>query len=275
MKKLLKYVDRRVLIMLLVTVVVFVGLNLTWVRAASTRLETNRRDQAVAETGLNELRSRLSDIRADGVTSSQALLSRLERLESLLPFSADDISISQIVIASAESAGVTLERFQPAVDQPEKQDSGNKDNSESDEKPKDPSVVGGLKSYRYDFKVTGSYLAVSNFLNTTVASRAVVVTFDGLYIYSGSKANNPTVFDELVSVEGQLLIWTSLEKHLSTGSKTTASGDDVTTTVPPTTVPGSTSPDSVPADSTAPTSSTPTTTTVPASTTSTTTKPAG
>jgi Tfp pilus assembly protein PilO len=259
MKKLLKYVDRRVIAMLVVMAIVFFGLNITWVSSASKNLESNRQAKTAAETELNELRSRLSDIRADGVTSSQALLSRLERLESLLPFAADDISIAQLVIAAAETAGVTLERFQPASDPVVQTDKNKDDTTKDGDKPKDPSVVSGLKAYRYDFKVTGSYLAVANFLNTVVASRAVVVTFDGLYLYSSTKADNPSIFDEFISGEGQLFIWTSLEKHLSSGDAATEgtgnSGAPASTTVPPT--PATSTPaTSTPANST-PVTSTP------------------
>lgn len=277
MKKLLKYVDRRVIAMLVTMAVVFFGLNVTWVSSASKNLESNRKAKSDAETELNELRSRLSDIRADGVTSSQALLSRLERLENLLPFAADDISISQLVIAAAETAGVALERFQPAADPVVKADN-NKNGSAKDkaDEPKDPSVVSGLKAYRYDFKVTGSYLAVVNFLNTIVASRNVVVTFEGLYLYSATKADNPSIFDDSISGEGQLFIWTSLEKHLSSGkSAGQGSGDGgapASTTVPPTTgsttPSNSTSPDVAPSDTT-PTTGGSTTSTAPASPTTT------
>lgn len=218
MKKLLKFVDRKIVGLFLLMVVVFTALNFTWVRSASTRLEDARVDKAAAEKELNELRSRLSDARADGVTSADALLSRVQRLEALLPFGLDDIGISQLVIASAESSGVILERFQPSLESTKKK--------EGDAPEKDPNVVGGLKSYRYDFKVTGPYLAVTKFLNSTVASKSVIVTFDGLYFYSAANTENPTIFDESVTAEGVLLVWTSMEKHLGKNSEDVAKPAD-------------------------------------------------
>jgi hypothetical protein len=205
MKKLLKFVDRKIVAAFLFMVVAFTALNFTWVNGASSRLDRARTDRTAAEIEINELRSRLSDARADGVTSADALLSRVQRLEVLLPFGLDDIGISQIVIASAESSGVVLERFQPAAEPTKK---------EEDTPEKDPNVVGGLKAYRYDFKVTGPYLAVTKFLNSTVASRSVIVTFDGLYFYASTNADNPSIFADAVTAEGTLLIWTSMEKHL-------------------------------------------------------------
>lgn len=205
-KKLLKFVDRKILAVFVFMVVAFLGVHFFWVSAASSRLADARVERAATEKEFNELKSRLSDSRSDGVTSADALLSRVQRLEALLPFGLNDISMSQIVVANAESSGVVLERFQLAAE----------DRKKDEDKPeKDPNVLGGLKSYRYDFKVTGPYLAVVNFLDAAVSSNSIVITFDGLYFYSATNVDNPTIFDSSVTAEGTMLIWTSLEKHVS------------------------------------------------------------
>lgn len=205
-KKLLKFVDRKILAVFVFMVVAFLGVHFFWVNAASSRLADARVDRAATEKEFNELKSRLSDSRSDGVTSADALLSRVQRLEALLPFGLNDIGMSQIVVANAESSGVVLERFQLAAE----------DTKKDEDKPeKDPNVLGGLKSYRYDFKVTGPYLAVVNFLDAAVSSNSIVITFDGLYFYSATNVDNPTIFDSSVTAEGTMLIWTSLEKHVS------------------------------------------------------------
>jgi len=215
-KKLLKFVDRKILAVFLFMVVAFVGVHFFWVRAASSRLADARIDKTSAEKEFNELKSRLSDSRSDGVTSADALLSRVQRLEALLPFGLNDISMSQIVVANAETSGVVLERFQLAAEA---------DKKDEDKPEKDPNVLGGLKSYRYDFKVTGPYLAVVNFLDQAVSSDSIVITFDGLYFYSATNTDNPTIFDASVTAEGTMLIWTSLEKHVSTPAEKPEAAD--------------------------------------------------
>jgi hypothetical protein len=173
----------------------------------------------------------------------------VQRLEALLPFGLDDISIAQIVIGSAESSGVVLERFQPAAEPAKKED----------DKKEDPDVVGGLKSYRYDFKVTGPYLAVTKFLNSTVASNSVIVTFEGLYFYASTNADNPSIFADSVTAEGTLLVWTSMEKHLGkseNASTSTSSDNEQPTDAAPTDGTAPAEGSDQPTDATTPTDST-------------------
>jgi hypothetical protein len=215
-KKYFKYVDRRVAAILVVLFLLMLGLNRTWVRSVGNDLAAANNDRQVAERELADLRSRLSEARTSGITGAQALLSRVGRLEALLPFGLNDITLTQVFVGVAESSGVQLELFE-LVRSEQKEADAETDAAASGD-------VTGTRAFSYRFKVSGSYQAVNSFLLASVSSDTLIVSLEGLTLYSASKSEQPSIFDDLVTAEGTLLIWTSLERPLESGVTVTADG---------------------------------------------------
>jgi hypothetical protein len=89
-----------------------------------------------------------------------------------------------------------------------------------------------LKGYRFEFAVTGSYAAASNFLTSMNSSQQFLATFDRLDITSKGAGATSSIFTEQVKLSGQMVIWTLLEEPISTTTPTTTVPAATPTTVP-------------------------------------------
>lgn len=218
-KRYLRYVDRRLATAVVLLVLIAAGLDRTWASSVENRLVVK---QAAAETAVKDLadfRTRLTEIRSDGVNGASALLERVSRLESLLPNTVDDLAITRLIVAATESTGVTLEQIK-LVENGSRED-----------------VIGELKGFRFEFATTGSYAASANFLTTLVTSSQFVATFDKIEITTIAPGEGATIYEGDVSIKGELILWTLREEPIS-DAKPIEAPLTPSTTVPPVTVPG-------------------------------------
>lgn len=245
MRGILRYLDRRLLVGIGVVLVVVFLLRATWIGSSNSDLTSAIGEKAAAEKDLESFRTRLVEIRSDGVSTGEALLQRIARLEVLVPAQNDVLSVSSNFIAISESSGVVLESFAPV-------DAG--------EGGKEETVARVLRGSRFSFSASGDYDSVARFLENVVASPRFVATIDSLSV-TGAGTDAETgkstgMFGSVVKVAGDVVVWSLIDKPLtnavappvkigdasgsaSGGSSTTL--PESTTTVPgsPTTVPAS------------------------------------
>jgi hypothetical protein len=219
LKRYLRYVDRRLAAAVVLLVLIAAGLDRTWASSVENRLVTKQAAVDEAVKDLADFRTRLTEIRSDGVNGASALLERVNRLESLLPKTVDDLAITRLIVAATESTGVTLEQIKLV-------ESGSRED-----------VIGELKGVRFEFATTGSYAASANFLTTLVTSRQFIATFDKIEITTVAPGEDATIFTGDVSIKGELILWTLREEPIS-DPKAIEAPLTPTTTTPATTVPG-------------------------------------
>ena len=250
LKRYLRYVDRRLAITMVVLVVLVAGLDRTWASSVEGKVATRQAAVEQANADLSAFRTRLTEIRTDGVTNAEGLLDRVGRLEALLPKGADDLATTQLIVTVAESSGVTLEQIKLVS-------SGGRDGD----------VTGIMKGFRFEFATTGSFAASSNFLTTLVTSQQFIATFDKLEITSIAPGEAASIYNGDVSVKGELILWTLLEDPIAgvqpapTPSSTlpptpdTSNGATIVTappssdpapTTPATSIPGPSAPTTIP-----------------------------
>jgi Tfp pilus assembly protein PilO len=213
-KRYLRYVDRRLAATVVLLVLVVIGINRTWASSIDSKLATKQ--DAVEQTtkDLAAARTRLTELRSDGISDVSGLLERVSSLESLLPNKVDDLAITRLIVAVAESSGVTLEQIKL------REDASGGD------------VIGELKGFRFEFAVTGSYAATANFLTTLVTSRQFVATFDRLEITSIAAGDQANIYTGEVAAKGQLILWTLREEPISDAKPIEAPISPVTTNAP-------------------------------------------
>jgi hypothetical protein len=218
LKRYIRYVDRRLAIAMVVLVTLVAGLDRTWASSAEGKVAKQQAavDQAVSD--LSAFRTRLTEIRSDGVTNASGLLDRVGRLEVLLPKGADDLATTRLIVTVAESSGVTLEQIKLV----------NASGRAGD-------VTGIMKGFRFEFATTGSYAASSNFLTTLVTSQQFIATFDKLEITSIAPGETASIYTGDVSMKGELILWTLLEDPIAGVQPDKApSAPTPTSTLPPT-----------------------------------------
>jgi hypothetical protein len=198
LKRYLRYVDRRLAITMIVLVVIVAGLDRTWASSVEGKVATRQAAVEQANADLSAFRTRLTEIRTDGVTNAEGLLDRVGRLEALLPKGADDLATTRLMVTVAESSGVTLEQIKLVS-------SGERDSD----------VTGIMKGFRFEFATTGSFAASSNFLTTLVTSQQFIATFDKLEITSIAPGETASIYNGDVSMTGELILWTLLEDPLA------------------------------------------------------------
>lgn len=198
MKSLLRYLDRRILAAIVLVIIAVLALRATWVGSASSSLAASRLEQTAAEEELDSFRTRLVEIRSEGVTTGEDLLNRIARLEVLVPASTDVLSVSSNFIAVADSSGVLLESFAPV-------DTG--------EGGKEEVVARVLRGTRFSFDATGDYDSLSRFLVGIISSNRFVATIDSLDVTpTGADAG---MFGSAVRISGEVLVWSLIEKPLT------------------------------------------------------------
>lgn len=252
MKKLFKYLDRTLMIVLAVLAGLFIGVNVIWVRSVNGTLAEQTKQISVATQQRDSLQTHLAQIKTAGIIDTSALFSRIGRLEALVPSGVDDLTLVQIIVSIAQDSGVTLSVFQLAA---------------ATARPVDPDTTtaavasapssdqfGILYAVRYMFTINGPYGAVLQFITNIMSSDSFVATVDSITFtpaVSNASAASPSIFDSQVNTTGSISIWAISEAALSL-----AEGAPATTTTlvqTDTTVP--TDP-ATPTDTAAPTGST-------------------
>lgn len=230
MKNLFRYLDRRLLAAIVLVVVAVFALRATWIGSSQSSLRSAIDDRTEAEEDLDSFRTRLVEIRSDGVTTGDALLERIARLEVLVPPSNDVLAVSSNFIAIAESSGVALESFAPI-------DAG--------DGAKEETAARVLRGSRYAFDATGDFDSLARFLTNVIASNRFVATIDSLAVTPTGQDSG--MFGTGVRISGEVLVWSLIEKPLTNPSFSSApiagGNSSPATTLPPaetteTTVPG-------------------------------------
>lgn len=198
MKGVLRYLDRRLLIAIALVVVTVFAMRATWIGSSQSSLKEAKAEKLAAEDDLNEFRTRLVEIRSDGVSTGDALLQRIARLEVMVPAQNDVLTTSSNFIAIAESSGVVLETFAPV---------------ESGTGAKEETAAGVLRGARFGFSVSGSYDTVALFLENVIASPRFVATIDSLSLSSTSAEAG--MFGASLKVSGDVLVWSLVNKPLT------------------------------------------------------------
>lgn len=221
MKGVLRYLDRRLLAAIAVVLVAVFGLRATWIGSSQSSLEEAKAEKALAEEDLDEFRTRLVEIRSDGVSTGDALLQRIARLEVMVPPQNDVLTISSNFIALAESSGVVLESFAPV---------------ESGDAAKEETAAGILRGARFGFAASGSYDAIASFLESVVASSRFVATVDSLSL--SASGTDSGMFGASLRISGDVVLWSLVEKPLTNPVASPAPIGGGSAPAVPTTLPG-------------------------------------
>jgi Tfp pilus assembly protein PilO len=221
MKGLFRYLDRRLLVAIAVVIVTVFVARATWISSSQSSLADAQTEKTAAEGDLNSFRTRLVEIRSEGVSTGDALLQRVARLEVLVPAQNDVLTISSNFIAIAESSGVVLESFAPV-------DAGKGSKEET--------AARVLRGTRYSFTTSGGYGALATFIENIIASSRFVATIDSLSL--SATGADTGMFGESVRVSGDVLVWSLIDKPLTNPvvSPSPIGGGSAATT--PTTLPG-------------------------------------
>ena len=198
MKGVLRYLDRRLLAAIGVVVVAIFAMRATWINSSQSSMQTAVDERTAAEQELDSFRTRLVEIRSEGVSTGGDLLQRIARLEVLVPAQNDVLTISSNFIAIAESSGVVLESFAPV---------------ESGSGAKEETAARVLRGTRYGFDATGNFDSLARFLENVVASGRFVATIDSLSVSSTSTEGG--MFGESARVSGDVLVWSLIDKPLT------------------------------------------------------------
>lgn len=227
--RLLKFVDRKVVLLLVLLVGAMLVINLVWGRSVANDLDRQTKREAAAQQDLNSLRTRLDAIRQSGVSDGAALFGRVARFEALVPGRLDDLALTQQVVNLAATSQVEVGTFEVASQ---------------------PSMVAvsGLTSMSYAFTVTGDYPSVVAFLERLVGSGDFVATISSLTmspIAVDGSTGAAGLFVGPVTATGTISFWGLATPGL-TGQTATPIPDSTVppaTTVPDTTVPGTDDPE--------------------------------
>jgi hypothetical protein len=203
--KLLKYLPRKAAALIVVSLLLVLAVNFTWAKSVTSSKASREKEVATAQAEVTALRARLSAIRADGVVGLSALLTRLERLESVLPFAIDTIEVAAQINALAESSGVLLEDLNAVTEKGATAPSGTN--------------LGAFRGYTYSFSVSGSYAAITNFIDNMISSDQVVITVSVLELSGkggAAQGSEGGSFGSTAVASGQLVIWALNEQPLTT-----------------------------------------------------------
>lgn len=198
MKGVLRYLDRRLLAAIAVVLVTVFAMRATWIGSSQSSLEEAKAEKTKAEEELDSFRTRLVEIRSDGVGTGEALLQRIARLEVLVPAQNDVLTISSNFIALAESSGVVLESFAPV---------------EAGAGAAEDTAAGVLRGARFGFAASGNYDAIAGFLESVIASSRFVATVDSLSLSSSGAESG--MFGESLRVSGDIVVWSLIDKPLT------------------------------------------------------------
>ena len=228
MKGLLGYLDRRLVAAIAVVIVAVFAMRATWISSSQSSLEEAKAERTAAEEELNSFRTRLVEIRSEGVSTGDALLQRIARLEVLVPAQNDVLTTSSNFIAIAETSGVLLESFAPV---------------ESGSGAKEETAARVLRGTRFSFDATGDYGSISRFLENVIASSRFIATIDALSL--SSSGTDSGIFGASIRVSGNIVVWSLINKSLTNPVANPSpigggAAPSATTTLPgtPTTLPG-------------------------------------
>ena len=198
MKGFLRYIDRRLLAAIVLVLLAVVALRVVWVGSYAGSLRTASAEKAEKEKELDDLQGRIVTIKSSGVQGGEQLLNRVARLEALVLPANDVLAVSANLIALSERSGVVLEGFTRV-------DGG--------EGAKEETAARVLRGARFSFSVTGDFESVTRFLESVVASDRFVATIDSFSLLPVGQ--DGSMFGLEVRVEGEFLLWTLIEKTLT------------------------------------------------------------
>lgn len=220
LKRYLRLVDRKVLLLMLSALVGLVCIDRIWVSGVNDRLAAQAQAREEADRALKDLMLSITELYSDGVRDAASLKDRVARMETVLPKGDDSLTTTRLVIAIAQSSGVTLDKIK-ASDNSTKWD-----------------TVGVLKGYRFEITVSGPYAAIRSFLNSMTSSDGFIATYDSLQVTPASTSDLPSLLGGNVTITGEVTVWRLREDPVAgVGTQTTIAPTDQpapSTTIPDT-----------------------------------------
>ena len=198
MFNILKKLDKRALLGILVMAVVAMATQVLFVSTAKNELKQVRTSLETDQRNSKELKLRLEQIQRDGTQGIDVLVSRLSTMEKALPVAIDDITLSSHFSQLATNAGVTLEQF---------------DKSTADK----AGTQDILSAQSYNFTVSGDVASVLGFINQVQQWNQDVITFYSvsMIVRGGGNAGEPvSVYNGSATLNGKVYVWYSTKPGL-------------------------------------------------------------
>lgn len=165
--KLLRIIDRRILILIIVGLVGIVGVQRFFVSATSSSLVAANAERTELSESTDSLETRVEEILSNGTSSIDAMVTRISSMESTLPTEVDDLEFSAEIYRIAND-GILVENIAIA-DTPE-QKPGGLQYVLYQVSGKSP--FGVLTAFVNKLGVTGKYLATVSDISITPDTRS-------------------------------------------------------------------------------------------------------
>lgn len=168
--KLLRIIDRRILILIVVGIVGIIGVQRFFVASTSQALEAAVAERDELATNTESLETRVEEILAKGTSSVDAMITRIRLMEEILPTEVDDLTFSAAMYNLADNA-IDLQTV-TAVDTPA-------------QKPD------GIRYILYTLTGDGKFSAVSEFIRRLGVTDEYIVTVQDGKISREMKSSTP------------------------------------------------------------------------------------
>ena len=167
--KLLRIIDRRILIMIVVGIVAIIGVQRFFVSSTSTSLASATAERIELVETTESLETRVDEILSGGTISIDAIVTRIGSMETTLPTVIDDLEFSAEIYRIAEQ-NVVIENIAIA-DTPE-------------QKP------GGVRYILYQVSGKSPYGSLSSFVSNLGVTGAYVTTVSDVSISQDTKSSS-------------------------------------------------------------------------------------
>jgi len=205
--KLLRIIDRRILILIIVGLVGIVGVQRFFVSATSNSLVAANAERAELSETTESLESRVEEILSDGTSSIDAMVTRISSMETTLPTEVDDLEFSAEIYRLADT-GILVENIAIA-DTPE-------------QKP------GGLQYVLYQVSGKSPFGALSGFVNKLGVTGKYLATVSDISISQDTRSSTTANSDARALNAGDsntkfiitLMVWFDSSNRLIIGAET-------------------------------------------------------
>ena len=211
--KLLRIIDRRILIMIIVGIVGIVGVQRFFVASTSSSLVSATAERVELQNTTESLETRVDEILSDGTISIDAIVTRIGSMETTLPTEIDDLEFSAEIYRLAEQ-GVLIENIAIA-DTPE-------------QKP------GGVRYVLYQVSGKSPFGSLSQFVNRLGVTGTYVTTVTDISISQDTRSSSVANTETRPLASGDnntkfivtLMVWFDDTERLIIGVETDADTSD-------------------------------------------------
>jgi len=211
--KLLRIIDRRILIMIIVGIVGIVGVQRFFVASTSSSLVSATAERVELQNTTESLETRVDEILSDGTISIDAIVTRIGSMETTLPTEIDDLEFSAEIYRLAEQ-GVLIENIAIA-DTPE-------------QKP------GGVRYVLYQVSGKSPFGSLSQFVSRLGVTGTYVTTVTDISISQDTRSSSVANTETRPLASGDnntkfivtLMVWFDDTERLIIGAETDADTSD-------------------------------------------------